>query len=121
MKSIIIEGLLGTNFGENNYSNGMEAITFNIMMNSIDKIMNTEGLFPHPTQEPNTLEVYMLRGTQEQYDELYPQLVESYCTSQVIDENGMPSMSDADAWSDLTEKIEEEVINFVPWYNKKLK
>ena len=121
MKSIIIEGLLGDNYGTNNYSNGMEVIVFNTMINSVDKIMNTEGLFPHPTQEPNSLEIYMLKGTKEQYDELYPQLVESYCTSQVINANGMPSMSDRDAWSDLAEKIEEEVINFVPWYKNIIK
>ena len=121
MKSIIINGMLGMNFGENNYSNGMEAITFNTMMNSVDRIMNTEGLFPHPTQEPNALEVYMLKGTKEQYNELYPQLVESYCTSQVLSTNGIPSMSDRDAWSNLAEKIEEEVINFVPWYKNVIK
>ncbi len=70
MKSIIINGMLGKNYGVTDYSNGMEAITFNIMMNSVDRVMSTEGLFPDPTKAPNVLEVYMLKGTQEQYNEI---------------------------------------------------
>lgn len=117
MKITTIQGITANNFGSNNYSCGMEAIIFNPQDTTVEQVRILPGVFLHPTCEPNSLGIFALLGTKEQFDEFYLRCVKSEITKRVIGGN-IPDMSDIEAWKLLNEKIDILVKEFVPWYNK---
>lgn len=67
MKKQNINGIEYTNFGSNNYSRGMEAVVFNPKDITPEDVHNLEGFYLHPTCEPNSLEIFALKGTLQNY------------------------------------------------------
>lgn len=103
------------NYGINNYSNGMECIVFNHKNTTLQTIINLPNIFLNPILKPNSLEVFAFKGTQQQYNKLHGQLIESYCTKQAFDKIGRPDFKDVEAWDKINEYKEDLIKNFVSW------
>lgn len=116
MKTIEIQGHKCTNFGSNNYSHGMEAVVFNPKDLTAKEVAALPGVFLHPTCKPNSLEIFALLGTQEQFKKFYKSAVEQYASNKAIKEFGMPEHSDRDTWGKIHKLIEELEESFKPWY-----
>lgn len=73
MKKFVLNGVEFTNFGSNNYSNGMELITcYPMPENMVQRVLNGEfhGVYLNPSA-PCGAEFYGVFGTRDQYKELY--------------------------------------------------
>ena len=110
----IISGYIVDNFGSNNYSHGMEAIVFNPKDVSVREVEKLTNVFLHPTVEPNSLEIFALMGTAEQFNSFYRDAVSSYCAKKAFDKFGYPTTDEG--WTDLNRYAEDEEFDFVPWY-----
>ena len=118
MKTIKIGKYEVTSFGVNNYSCGMEAITIKTKDISINEVQELDGVYLHPTLEPDSIDIYCLLGTAEQFKEFYNSCVQSYSVKQAVKDLGMPNKSDDDKWSLITDHSEEIRTKFVPWYDR---
>lgn len=116
MNTIIISGHTANNFGSNNYSYDMEAIVFNHKDITVREVEKLPNVFLHPTVEPNSLEIFALLGTKEQFDKFYASAVATHCSKKAIDKFGMPDYSDRDAWNELNSYRKDLESEFVPWY-----
>lgn len=111
-------GIEYINFGIGAYTQGMEAITFNPKDITFKQVMEMEkeGIFLHPTLEPNSLEIFALKGTKEQYKDLYQMGKDLYVTIGVMSRFGFPtSWNDEEivAVQEYSDKLYEE---YRPWY-----
>lgn len=111
MKKIFIAGIPAMNFGSNNYSYGLEAITFNPKDITPEQIVELEGCYLHPTCAPNSEEIFALMGTQEQYDKFYEDAIENHCVMMASREYDI--MSEYEEFSKLKDKLLSE---FTPWF-----
>lgn len=116
MKKEIIGDLLATNYGSNNYSCGMEAIVFNAMLTTIERVKGLPNVFLHPTVESNKLDIFALKGNQVQFKEFYESAKASHCAKKAFDKFGMPEMDDTETWNKLHDYIEELKKEFKAWY-----
>jgi len=117
MEKLTINGHVACNFGSNNYSHGMEAIVFNPSMTTIEQVKNLPNVFLHPTVEPNSLEIFALLGTQEQFDGFFKDAKETYCSQQAVKElGGIPSYNNEGAWKKIHEREDELWAEFKPWH-----
>lgn len=116
MEKIIIQGIPAYNFGKNNYSCNMEAIIFNPKDISVQDVTMLEDIYLHPTCEPNSLEIFAIKGSNEDYLKFYKGCIESEMTKQAVKELGYPKNSDE--WVAISIRIDNLVLNFKPWYNK---
>ena len=114
MNKIEINGHKATDFGTNNYSCGMRAIIFNPNEVTIEEVKELPGVFLHPTVRPNSLEIFALLGTDEQFIEFYNSAVESHCSKQAFRELGNPT--DKEGWKKLSNHVDELKSSFIPWY-----
>lgn len=87
-----INGQIVYSLGVNNYSYGMELLVFNAKTITPLEIVKMSEMWLNPTAEPNSLEIFAIRGSFEQFIKLY--------TSQ------------AETWE---YRYKEK---FVPWYTK---
>ena len=109
-----------TNFGSNNYSCGMEAITLSaprVDMDEAKKYAEENGLYLHPTLKPNQNEVFLLKGTFVQYVDFAIQCRDQEASKKAMKDLGITlsdllngSPYDQDTLSMLKEKYEEEFI-----------
>lgn len=79
MKKILIAGIPANDFGVNNYSYGMSPITFSPKDIKVEDVHKLEGCFLHPTERPNSEEIFALLGTEEQYINFCAETKENYC------------------------------------------
>lgn len=106
--------MIKSNFGSNNYSCGMEAVTVEPTYSN-EEIL-AAGLFLHPTVKPNQFEIFALRGTQQQYDKFMVEAKKSWAAKKAIDELSVPDYRDRESWDTLTARIEELEAQFKPWF-----
>lgn len=78
METIIINGIKANLF--NKTYNGMDALTFHLNDIKPLDVLKLEGVFLHPTESPNSIEIFALKGTQEQYDEFCKTHKQAYCS-----------------------------------------
>jgi hypothetical protein len=104
------------NFGKNNYSYNMEAIIFNPKDITPQEVSQLPNVFLHPEFEPNTLEIFALLGTKEQFTSFYEAVKRSCCTKAAISKFGMPRYEDRDTWSKINDYAEELESSFKAWY-----
>lgn len=122
MKKILINEIPTDNYGANNYSCGMEAIIFNPKDIKIEDVVKLPNVFLHPTHAANSLEIFAVMGTEEQYKKFYEYCKSCECTNIAVKERGgMPKIDDRDGWDELGKRIEELEAEFKPWYNMVLK
>lgn len=112
----IIEGYAVDNFGSNNYSYGMEAIVFNHKEVTVKEVEKLPNIFLHPICKPNSLEIFALLGTQEQFAKFYKSAVSSYAAKAAFDKYGMPENEDRGTWNLIHSYVEDVEADFVPWY-----
>lgn len=104
------------NYGSNNHSCGMEAVTIKPEY-SKEEILEA-GLFLHPTLKPNSCETFALKGTQEQFDKFLISAKESKAAKQAFNEFGMPHYEDRETWDKIHARCKELEEAFVPWYDE---
>jgi hypothetical protein len=114
MEKIMISGVPAYNFGKNNYSCDMEAIVFNAQDVSVEEVSMLDNIYLHPICEPNSLEIFALRGTHDNFLKFYEGCIESEMTKQAVKELGYPKTSDE--WVIVGIRIDELVSSFKPWY-----
>ena len=122
MKKITINRIPADNYGTNNYSCGMEAIIFDAKDIKIEDVVKLPNVYLHPTHAANSLEIFAIRGTEEQYKKFYKDCKSCECTNIAVKERGgMPKIDDRDGWDELGRRIEELEAEFKPWYDMVLK
>jgi hypothetical protein len=118
MKKIQIEDIEATDLGTNNYSSGMSAIVFDHKTTTVEQVTKLPNVFLHPLVKPDTLDIFAVYGTAEQFDVFYKHCVESYAAKEAFAKFGIPENEDAETWSKVHAFCEEIINNFVPWYEK---
>ena len=116
MKTIQIGGYTAQNFGSNNYSHEMEAIIFNPKDITPEQVKSLPNVFLHPTCEPNSMEIFALLGTKEQFDSFYKSEKSSYCSKKAVDKFGLPKYDDRETWNKLHAYEKELESSFKAWY-----
>ena len=107
------------NFGSNNYSYGMLPITFNMSEISIGQVAALENIFLNPTAEPDSLNIFALYGTQEQFDNLLKRQHQTWASKKACAEvGGIPANEDRETWNKLHELEDKYYAEFTPWYAK---
>lgn len=123
MEKFTINGVEFNNFGENNYSNGMQLITttrsqMNIPMASlIEQVLRGEfrGVYLNPSAPCNIEEFFGVLGTKEQYEEFYQSQRESQISKKMIEKFGWNNWPD----KEITEKYEDELRrNYKDWWEE---
>ena len=66
MKKVYVCGIKADSYGISLQSFGLEAIIFNPQDISPERVQDLPGVYLHPIQEANDLEIFALRGTKEQ-------------------------------------------------------
>lgn len=118
MKTIEINGYKAQNFGNNNYSYGMEAIIFNPKDITWQQVAELPNVFLHPTVAPNELEIFALLGTNEQFKDFYKSAIDSHISKQAVSKFGIPDYDDRDAWNKLHKYEGLLHSEFVTWYDR---
>lgn len=114
MKKETINGVEYTNFGSNNYSRGMEAVTFDPKDITPEEVAKLPGFFLHPSLEPNSCEIFALKGTTPQYLEFFKAVVDHEAAKYAISIFGLNPQS----WDEFSETEQEFKDNFRPWFWK---
>lgn len=117
MAQIIINGIEGYAFGENNYSGGMNPVTFDPRKYSLEQIRLLPGVFINPFAKMNGCEIFTLVGTLEQFSKWYLQGIKSYASKKAVAKYGIPPFNDREAWDKIHAMEEEVQKNFIPWYD----
>lgn len=112
MNKETINGIEYINFGSNNYSCGMEAVTFNPKDISPDEVAKLPGFFLHPGLEPNSHEIFALKGTLSQYLEFFKAVVDSKATKYAVGIFGLNPQS----WDEFRETEQRFKDRFKPWF-----
>jgi hypothetical protein len=116
--NILIHDVKAYSFGVNNYSNGMNPVTFNPKDISWEKVAQMDGVFLNPFAQPNTLEIFALVGTQEQFDGWFEQALSSYGYKRAIANLGMPSnFRDEEAFEKIGNLAKQYSEEFTAWYD----
>jgi len=104
-----IQGIKYKNFGTNTYSEGMEAIVFNAKDITHQEVAKLPNIYLHPTVEPDSMDIFAIKGSAENYEKFYEAAVTSHCTKLV--HNRLES---------YRFKLEDqpEYKEFTPWYKK---
>lgn len=107
-------GITYTNFGSNNYSHGMEGVIFSPKDVTPEEIHTMEQFYLHPTETPNSQEIFALKGTPEQYLQFKESYKRQYVAKRIIEEFGI-------GWDDETkparDKRQEELeAEFKSWF-----
>ncbi len=107
MKKTIINGVAFTNFGENNYSCGMELITTDAAI-TVEQVLAEEfpGVYLNPSAPWNELDHFCVLGTKEQYAEFYKAQREAQISKRLIQQGGL-GLS-ITAYRELRSQIEED-------------
>lgn len=120
MSYITIQGVPAYAFGANNYSNGLNPVTFHPKDVSVQEIKEMKGVFLNPFSSPNSLEIFALVGTDEQYHSWYKMGLASWASKKAINQvgKGIPAFDDRESWElihayELVYKHE-----FKPWWEK---
>lgn len=118
MEKLIINSYTFNNFGENNYSNGMQLITSTDRPQEIlEKVKLQEPGFEcvwfNPSAPCNDSEFFGVLGTEEQYKEFYQNQRDSQISKKMIEKFGCNN------WParEITEAYEDELIaNYKDWW-----
>ena len=106
-----------TNFGSNNYSCGLEAITLSapkVDLIEAEVYAKANGLYLHPTLAANKCEVFLLKGTFAQYAKFAIQCRDQEASKKAMSELGisvgnlMNGSYNHEALSELKDKYEDE-------------
>lgn len=111
-------GISYYNFGSNNYSCGMEAVIFNPDDITPAQVHFLDGFYLHPTEEPNSLEIFALKGTESEYADFTDTCKRHVAYKAMLDSFGWP-----DTWTEETSKAAHElkdkiIAEFKPWFHK---
>lgn len=116
MKKIQIEGIEAIDLGTNNFSDGMNALLFNSETTTVEQVVKLPNVFLHPLVKPDTVDIFAVSGTKEQFEIFYKHCVESYAAKEAFAKFGIPENEDTETWSKVHAFCEEIINNFVPWY-----
>lgn len=112
MNKETINGIKYTNFGSNNYSRGLEAVTFDPKDITPEEVAKLPGFFLHPSELPNNYDIFALKGTFPQYLEFMKAVVDNKATTYAVNKLGY----EPESWDEF-KKIEQEFKdNFKPWF-----
>lgn len=120
MEKLVINGYTFNNFGENNYSNGMQLITSTDRPTEIlEKVKLQEPGFEcvwfNPSAPCNDFEFFGVLGTEEQYKEFYQNQRDSQISKKMIEKFGWNNWPD----KEITDAYEDELIaNYKDWWEK---
>jgi len=118
MEKLVINGYTFNNFGENNYSNGMQLITSTDRPQEIlEKVKLQEPGFEcvwfDPSAPCHSFEFYGVLGTEEQYKEFYQNQRDSQIAKKMIEKFGWNNWPDRE----ITEAYKNELIaNYKDWW-----
>lgn len=112
MQKSTINGIEYTNFGSNNYSRGMEAVTFDPKDITPEEVAKLPGFFLHPGLKPNSHEIYALKGTLPQYLEFFKAVVDSEATRYAVCIHSLNPQS----WDEFHETEQRFKDRFRPWF-----
>jgi hypothetical protein len=122
MEKININGYIFNNFGENNYSYGMELVSVGTNSskeseNLTKRVLNGEfpGVHLNPSAPYFDDEFFAVFGTEEQYKKFYAKQKESQISKKMIDKFGWglwPSPKVTNAYK------EELLKNYKDWWEK---
>lgn len=118
MKKERIGRITYNNFGSNNYSCGLEAVTFDPQEITWKEVLTLDGFFLHPNLKPNDCEIYALKGTAKQYKEFCIAVAEQEAMKFAEEETGLSVFGHLtdEEWKTL-EKAQRK-FTFVPWFLK---
>ena len=119
MEKVTIHGVAADNYGSSPYSHGMDAIIFSTKNTSIEEVSEMDGVYLNPIKEADDLDIFALQGTQEQYEKLYFELVESHCASEafrLVNGGKMPDKNDKETRDAIQVMKKELERMFVPWF-----
>lgn len=112
MNKETVNGIEYTNFGSNNYSRGMEAVIFDPKTITPEEVAKLPGFFLHPELEPNSREIFALKGTLLQYLEFFKAVVDSEATKYAVSIFGLNPQS----WDEFHETEQRFKDRFRPWF-----
>lgn len=111
MDKFEINGVTFTDFGANNYSNGMHLITASADIVTDVLAGKYPGIHLNPSAPCHGSEFYGVFGTEEQYREFYNRQREAQLSSQII-----PKVNTD--WSNYREVRAEVEANYKDWWEK---
>ena len=111
MKKTIINGVEFSNFGENNYSCGMELITTTASIIP-QQVLNGEfpGVYLNPSAPWTSEECFCVLGTPEQYKEFYQTQKDAQISKRLIEQGGLGVS--ITVYRELRNQIEEDYKNW---------
>lgn len=118
MEKLVINGYTFNNFGENNYSNGMQLITSTDRPTEIlEKVKLQEPGFEcvwfNPSAPCNDFEFFGVLGTEEQYKEFYQSQKEAQIGKAMVNKFGFG------CWPNEAIEYEKELRkNYKDWWEK---
>ena len=118
MEKININGYEFCNFGENNYSHGMELITSTDRPTEIlEKVKlqepGFENIWFNPSAPCNDFEFFGVLGTEEQYKEFYEEQKASQISKKMIEAFGWNNWPD----KEITDRYEMKLLtNYKDWW-----
>lgn len=112
MNKETVNGIEYTNFGSNNYSRGLEAVSFDPKDITPEEVSKLPGFFLHPSLEPNSCEIFALKGTFPQYLEFLKVVVDVKATEYAVSIFGLNPQS----WDEFRETEQRFKDRFRPWF-----
>lgn len=112
MKKETINGIEYTNFGSNNYSCGLEAVTFDPKDISPEEVAKLPGFFLHPGLRSDDYQVFALKGTFPQYLKFLKAVVDNEAAKHAVSKFGLSPES----WEEFHKAEQEFRDNFKPWF-----
>lgn len=113
MEKTIINGVVFTNFGKNNYSCGMQLISTTASITP-QQVLNGElpGVYLNPSAPWNELDHFCVLGTPEQYAEFCKRQRDAQISKRLYEQGGLGLP--VYAYRELRESIENE---YKDWWN----
>lgn len=118
MEKLVINGYAFNNFGENNYSHGMELITSTDRVEEIVKKVRLqepgfENVWFNPSAPCNSFEFFGVLGTEEQYKKFYEEQKASQIAKKMIEVFGWNNWPD----KEITDRYETKLLaNYKDWW-----
>ena len=118
MKKELLYGYSILNFGENNYSYGMEAIIFDPKEVTPEKVNTLKQVYLHPTLPANGLEIFAVKGSEESYQKFLNACIDQDTTKKAFAKFGRPDINDIEGWKRIDREVEINKKKFKPWFEK---
>lgn len=115
-------GITMWNFGEDNFSHGMEKVTFNPREITWQEVHELPGIFLHPAKKADSHEIFALKGTEDQFNKLYESCRVGSASLRVFNEIGFEgdTKEDIQKTRALLDRYEREFIAWYEWEQRKI-